>query len=91
MITGYEKPLDILPFDHRHSYITGVFHWQEPLTPDQVDADRRLTIRHSTQGVEIVAPAIRHVCSWLAGRGVPHIPCFFLDYPSRQQLTDFRL
>ena len=36
MITGYEKPLAILPFDHRHSYITGVFHWQEPLTPDQV-------------------------------------------------------
>ena len=36
MITGYDKPLDILPFDHRHSYITGVFHWQEPLTPDQV-------------------------------------------------------
>lgn len=37
MITGYQKPLDILPFDHRHSYITGVFHWQEPLTPDQVE------------------------------------------------------
>jgi myo-inositol catabolism protein IolC len=37
VITGYERPLDILPFDHRHSYITGVFHWQEPLTPDQVD------------------------------------------------------
>jgi myo-inositol catabolism protein IolC len=37
VITGYEKPLYILPFDHRHSYITGVFHWQEPLTPDQVD------------------------------------------------------
>jgi len=36
MITGYEKPLHILPFDHRHSYITGVFHWQEPLTPGQV-------------------------------------------------------
>lgn len=36
MVTGYEKPLYILPFDHRHSYITGVFHWQEPLTPDQV-------------------------------------------------------
>jgi len=36
MITGYEKPLYILPFDHRHSYITGVFHWQEPLTPEQV-------------------------------------------------------
>jgi Uncharacterized protein conserved in bacteria (DUF2090) len=37
VITGYEKPLYILPFDHRHSYITGVFHWQEPLTPDQVE------------------------------------------------------
>ncbi len=36
MITGYETPLYILPFDHRHSYITGVFHWQEPLTPGQV-------------------------------------------------------
>ncbi len=36
MITGYEKPLDILPFDHRHSYITGVFHWQAPLTPGQL-------------------------------------------------------
>lgn len=38
MITGYEKPLYILPFDHRHSYVTGVFHWQEPLTRDQVAA-----------------------------------------------------
>jgi len=38
MITGFERPLDILPFDHRHSYITGVFEWQEPLTPDQVEA-----------------------------------------------------
>ena len=36
MITGYEKPLYILPFDHRHSYITGVFHWQEPLAPEHV-------------------------------------------------------
>jgi myo-inositol catabolism protein IolC len=36
MIAGYDKPLYILPFDHRHSYITGVFHWQEPLTPEQV-------------------------------------------------------
>jgi myo-inositol catabolism protein IolC len=36
MISGYAKPLHILPFDHRHSYITGVFHWQEPLTPGQV-------------------------------------------------------
>jgi 5-dehydro-2-deoxygluconokinase len=36
MMTGYDKPLYILPFDHRHSYITDVFHWQEPLTPKQI-------------------------------------------------------
>jgi myo-inositol catabolism protein IolC len=36
MIAGYEKPLYILPFDHRHSYITDVFHWHEPLTLEQV-------------------------------------------------------
>jgi 5-dehydro-2-deoxygluconokinase len=36
VITGYEKPLYTLPFDHRHSYITGVFHWHDPLTPGQV-------------------------------------------------------
>ncbi|MCC7418520.1 MAG: DUF2090 domain-containing protein [Acidobacteria bacterium] len=35
MITGYEKPLYILPFDHRHSLVAGVFHWEPPLTPDQ--------------------------------------------------------
>ncbi len=35
MMTGYDTPLYILPFDHRHSLITGVFHWQEPLTPEQ--------------------------------------------------------
>lgn len=35
MVSGYDHPLYILPFDHRHSYITGVFHWQEPLTPEQ--------------------------------------------------------
>jgi hypothetical protein len=34
--TGYDKPLYILPFDHRHSYITGVFHRREPLTRGQV-------------------------------------------------------
>lgn len=36
MVSGYDKPLYVLPFDHRHSLITGVFHWQEPLAPQQV-------------------------------------------------------
>jgi 5-dehydro-2-deoxygluconokinase len=36
MTSGYDKPLYILPFDHRHSFVTGVFRWQEPLAPEQV-------------------------------------------------------
>jgi len=36
MVDGYEHPLYILPFDHRQSYITGVFHWHDPLTAEQV-------------------------------------------------------
>ena len=36
MTSGYDKPLYILPFDHRHSFVTGVFHWQQPLAPEQV-------------------------------------------------------
>jgi myo-inositol catabolism protein IolC len=35
MTRGYDQPLYILPFDHRHSYITAVFHWREPLTSEQ--------------------------------------------------------
>jgi len=36
MTGGYDQPLYILPFDHRHSYITGLFHWREPLTSEQI-------------------------------------------------------
>ena len=36
MTRGYGKPLYVLPFDHRHSYVTGLFHWRQPLTPEQV-------------------------------------------------------
>ncbi len=35
MINGYDKPLYILPFDHRHSYLKNLFHWQEPLAAEQ--------------------------------------------------------
>ena len=35
MSIGYDIPLYILPFDHRHSYETGMFHYEEPLTPAQ--------------------------------------------------------
>ena len=38
MRRGYTLPLYLLPFDHRHSYVTGMFHFTPPLTPDQHEA-----------------------------------------------------
>ena len=32
---GYNQPLYLLPFDHRVSYLTEIFHLDPPLTPDQ--------------------------------------------------------
>src|SRR5262245_65915 len=35
MTLGYNKPLYILPFDHRATFQTGMFGWKGPLTPEQ--------------------------------------------------------
>jgi 5-dehydro-2-deoxygluconokinase len=35
MTLGYNKPLYILPFDHRGSFQTGMFGWKGPLSPQQ--------------------------------------------------------
>ncbi|MGO4157140.1 2-deoxy-5-keto-D-gluconate 6-phosphate aldolase domain-containing protein [Cupriavidus sp. YAF13] len=35
MNLGYKSPLYLLPFDHRQSYVTGMFQFKPPLTPDQ--------------------------------------------------------
>ena len=32
---GFDRPLYILPFDHRGSFETGMFGWEGPLTPQQ--------------------------------------------------------
>ena len=32
MNLGYTKPLYLLPFDHRHSYESGMFHVKPPLS-----------------------------------------------------------
>ena len=32
---GYDRPLYILPFDHRGSFETKMFGWHEPLSADQ--------------------------------------------------------
>jgi 5-dehydro-2-deoxygluconokinase len=36
MITGYTRPLYLLPFDHRASYLSGLFGWKEPLNAEQM-------------------------------------------------------
>ena len=38
MNIGYDRPLYLLPFDHRHSYVTGMFHATPPLSAQQHDA-----------------------------------------------------
>ncbi len=35
MTLGYNHPLYLLPFDHRHSYVSGMFQFDVPLTPSQ--------------------------------------------------------
>jgi myo-inositol catabolism protein IolC len=37
MSVGYNKPLYILPFDHRGSFQTKMFGWKGTLTPDQTE------------------------------------------------------
>lgn len=37
MKVGFHKPLYILPFDHRHSYVTGLFNFKSPLTQAEHD------------------------------------------------------
>lgn len=36
MINGYNRPLYVLPFDHRSSYLKGLFHWQQPVNANQI-------------------------------------------------------
>jgi myo-inositol catabolism protein IolC len=38
MSPGYTQSLYLLPFDHRHSYLTGMFHVAPPLTSTEVAA-----------------------------------------------------
>ena len=38
MNLGYSTPLYLLPFDHRESYVTDMFHFKLPLTADEHEA-----------------------------------------------------
>src|SRR5262245_1359703 len=35
MTIGYDKPLYVLPFDHRATFAKNMFGWREPLSPEQ--------------------------------------------------------
>ena len=35
MTIGYDKPLYVLPFDHRATFSKNMFGWKEPLSPEQ--------------------------------------------------------
>ena len=35
MMLGFDRPLYVLPFDHRGSFETGIFGWNGALTPEQ--------------------------------------------------------
>ncbi|MEP7273207.1 MAG: DUF2090 domain-containing protein [Acidobacteriota bacterium] len=62
MITGYDKPLYVLPFDHRSSYIKGLFQWQRPLTTEQtgeVSASKLLIYEGFKQAVADGVPQDR--------------------------------
>lgn len=65
MNRGYRKPLYLLPFDHRHSFVSGMFGLKSPLTSAQhlAVADSKQIIYNGfqlalTQGVEPRAAAL---------------------------------
>ncbi|QVL30648.1 DUF2090 domain-containing protein [Telmatocola sphagniphila] len=37
MQRGYDKPLYILPFDHRATFTKNLFGWEEPLSPEKIE------------------------------------------------------
>jgi 5-dehydro-2-deoxygluconokinase len=59
MTVGYDKPLYILPFDHRRSYGSEIFGFKDPLTPDQVAqiaASKQVIYDGFKKGVESGVP-----------------------------------
>ena len=49
MSLGFDRPLYILPFDHRGSFETGMFDWRDPLTSEQATTGSQKPSRSSTR------------------------------------------
>ena len=63
MSLGYDRPLYLLPFDHRHSYLTGMFHISPPLTREQtrtVIDSKRVIYDGFRQAVVSAVPPLRY-------------------------------
>ena len=59
MSLGYTRPLYLLPFDHRHSYVAGMFHYPPPLTAKQhgkVADSKRVIYEGFTQSIGAGVP-----------------------------------
>jgi myo-inositol catabolism protein IolC len=62
MTLGYDQPLYVLPFDHRHSYVSQVFGFEEPLTAEQiaeVTASKQIVYEGFQQAIAAGAPKDR--------------------------------
>jgi len=62
MKLGYDIPLYLLPFDHRQSYVSGMFGFTPPLTPEQRDAiidSKRLIYEGFGEAIDNGVPASR--------------------------------
>jgi hypothetical protein len=52
MTTGYDKPLYVLPFDHRATFSKNLFGWQRPLNSQPrtvmfvISGDRQTWTQH---------------------------------------------
>lgn len=60
MKPGYDKPLYLLPFDHRQSYVTGMFDFKLPLSAaqhDQVSDSKQLIYEGFRQAVADGVPS----------------------------------
>lgn len=60
MNVGYDAKLYLLPFDHRHSYESGMFKYAEPLTPEQhskIADSKRLIYEGFRRSIELGVPA----------------------------------
>ena len=59
MMNGYDKPLYVLPFDHRGSFETGMFGWTGALTPGQstqISAAKQVIYNGFKQAIEAGVP-----------------------------------